>query len=121
MIERAKSNPKIKFLCNARILHWDGVDGVLSGFTYETTTPDGIKTNSSVSCDGAFIAIGSMSLSYDFSIHSIRKYMLLSYYRTSTEYSFPGWSDTVRRRWVHRAANQHHDQCAGCVCMWRCG
>ena len=60
MIERAKSNPKIKFLCNARILHWDGVDGVLSGFTYETTTPDGIKANSSVSCDGAFIAIGSV-------------------------------------------------------------
>lgn len=95
MIERARSNPKIKFLCNARILHWDGVDGVLSGFTYEWTTLDGIKANSSVSCDGAFIAIGSITPLYDFSTHSIREY-IWSYDRTSAEYSLSGWSGTVR-------------------------
>jgi len=64
MIERAKSNPKIKFLCNAKILHWDGIDGVLSGFTYETTSADGVTTKCSVSCEGAFIAIGTITLQF---------------------------------------------------------
>ena len=36
MLERAKSNKKIRFVTNARVKKWTaGSDGLLSGFEYE--------------------------------------------------------------------------------------
>ena len=34
MLERARANPKIKFVCNAQVLRWQGEGDVLSGLTY---------------------------------------------------------------------------------------
>ena len=40
MLERARANPKIRFVCNAQILRWngDGNKGMLSGLTYKDAT-----------------------------------------------------------------------------------
>jgi hypothetical protein len=37
MVERAKRNPKIRFLSNAAVTLWLGTDGVLSGLKYKDT------------------------------------------------------------------------------------
>ena len=38
MLERARRNPKIRFLSNAAVTRWLGSDGVLSGLQYRDTT-----------------------------------------------------------------------------------
>mmetsp|Transcript_12394 Transcript_12394/g.20763 ORF Transcript_12394/g.20763 Transcript_12394/m.20763 type:complete len:365 (-) Transcript_12394:111-1205(-) len=55
MLERAQKNPKIEFLCNARIERWEGSNGVLSGLQYIDTVSG---TKHQLACKGAFIAIG---------------------------------------------------------------
>lgn len=37
MLERARRNPKVKFLLNAAVVKWLGSDGVLSGLVYQDT------------------------------------------------------------------------------------
>jgi thioredoxin reductase len=38
MLERARRNPKVRFLSNAAVTRWLGTDGVLSGLLYRDTT-----------------------------------------------------------------------------------
>ena len=58
MLERARSNPKIKFLYNATITRWNGMNGVLSGFHFKNSNSTIDSKEYSMDCDGAFIAIG---------------------------------------------------------------
>lgn len=65
MLERARNNPKIKFLYNTKIIRWNGENGILSGFTFTNNTINNSNSNNnnsqveySMNCDGAFIAIG---------------------------------------------------------------
>jgi len=37
MLERARSNPKVHFVCNAQVVAWRGEGDVLSGLTYKDT------------------------------------------------------------------------------------
>ena len=87
MLERARSNPKVHFLCNAQVVAWRGEGEVLSGLTYKDTVT-GVEHkvsfdtafqvhvrrqfqilrhiydlyvfsfHSQIDCEGAFIAIG---------------------------------------------------------------
>eukprot|EP00598_Pedospumella_elongata_P004271 CAMPEP_0184977114 /NCGR_PEP_ID=MMETSP1098-20130426/7864_1 /TAXON_ID=89044 /ORGANISM="Spumella elongata, Strain CCAP 955/1" /LENGTH=256 /DNA_ID=CAMNT_0027500065 /DNA_START=131 /DNA_END=897 /DNA_ORIENTATION=+ len=55
MLERARANPKIHFVCNAEVQSWLGENEVLSGLTYKDTVTG---EEQKIDCEGAFIAIG---------------------------------------------------------------
>ena len=76
MLDKARRNPKVRFLCDAQVVRWLGTQQLLTGLRYRNTITDTehevrgffmcsysqcfpqIIRLTQLKCDGAFIAIG---------------------------------------------------------------